>query len=166
MFFGMYTYAQPANNSCSGAQQLAIGLIGTCSNTLVTFDGTETDSGETDPGCASYQGADLWYEFLMPASGAIRLETTSTGSITDTGMAIYSGIDCNNLSLIACSDDILTSNTTFFSRIEVAQASGTPIYVRVWEYGVTASSGSFNICATEITPPSVATNDDCSSAEY
>ena len=81
MFFGMYTYAQPANNSCLGAQQLAIGSLGSCGNTLVTYNGTETDSGVIDPGCARYRGADLWYEFSMPASGAIRLETTSTGSL-------------------------------------------------------------------------------------
>ncbi len=153
-------YAQPVNNICSGAITLTVGA--TCNNSLVTIDGTVTDSGVPDPECsATYNGGDLWYKLVMPASGGVRVETdTDNGSITDGGMAIYTGADCNSLILYSCDDDGNTDSADYFERISVALPSGTTIYIRVWEYGGTGP-GTFNICAYEFTPPPPATNDNC-----
>ncbi|MFK5878126.1 MAG: T9SS type A sorting domain-containing protein [Flavobacteriaceae bacterium] len=157
--FTSLVYAQPANDFCSGAITLTVGA--TCSNTLITLDGTETDSGIGDPGCASYFGGDLWYKLVMPASGEIRVETdTDNGSITDGGMAIYTGADCNNLTLYQCDDSSNTSSGDDFERIVVTQPVGSTIYIRVWEYNG-LGPGTFNICAYEFTPPPPPTNDDC-----
>ncbi len=159
LLFTSLVYAQPANDVCSGAITLNIGL--NCNNILVTLDGTETDSGVPDPGCASYNGGDLWYKLVMPASGEIRVETdTDDGSISDGGMAIYTGADCNNLILYQCNDDGNGSSADAFERILVTQPAGTTIYIRVWEYGGTGP-GTFNICAYEFTPPPPDANDDC-----
>ncbi|VAV84992.1 hypothetical protein MNBD_BACTEROID02-388 [hydrothermal vent metagenome] len=147
------------NDECIGAIELTVGV--NCSNTLVVKDGTETDSGIPNPGCSGYVGGDLWYKLVMPATGAVRIETdVSDGSITDGGMAIYVGTDCNNLTLLDCNDDGNFSSSEWFEAISVIQPVGSTIYVRVWERnGVGA--GSFNLCAFEITIHPPATNDDC-----
>ena len=160
-FWSVILLAQAqVNDNCSGAIPLNVGSSNSCSPTLVTIDNNVTGSGVADPGCANYVDGDLWYKLTMPATGGVRIETSSTGSINDTGMAVYSG-SCASLSLIRCNDDILTAVNTF-SGLNVAEPSGTTVYIRVWKYG--GGTGTFNICAFETTPPPVANNDDCSTA--
>ena len=159
LFFHFQTYAQTVNDLCSGAITLTVGV--TCNNTLVVKDGTETDSGISNPGCAGYVGADVWYKLVMPASGAVRVETdVDDGSVTDGGMAIYVGADCNNLTLLDCDDNGNYRSPNRFEAISIKQPAGSTIYVRVWEYNE-VRSGTFNICAYEISNPADATNDDC-----
>ncbi|MBD0832010.1 T9SS type A sorting domain-containing protein [Aestuariibaculum sediminum] len=158
LFICYYAYAQPANNDCSGA----IALILDDPATLVTIDGTVSDSGVADPGCASYNGADLWYTVSIPASGGVKITTsTNDNSITDTGLAAYTGADCNNLTLLKCNDDSSGSNT--FSIILSADDQGTTVYIRVWEFE-SNQLGTFYIQAETFTPPAVATNDECINA--
>ena len=164
--FGIFISTNNAQtgNTCAESDVLSVGAPSVCANTMVIIDGTITDSGVADPGCADYTGSDFWYQLTMPASGGVQLLTSaSDNSINDTGIAAYSGADCNNLILISCNDDISGTNT--YSRMNVAHTPGEKLYVRVWEWGGSTGSGSFNICATEITPPPVATNDDCITAE-
>ncbi|MCK0178088.1 T9SS type A sorting domain-containing protein [Flavobacteriaceae bacterium S0862] len=156
------TVMPPVNNDCSGAVSLTVGAPDTCSNTLVTIDGTETDSGFGDPGCSSYVGGDLWYKLIVPASGSVSIITeTNDSSITDGGMAVYTGSDCNNLTLYECDSDGNTNSLEYFERINVyGQTPGEVIYVRVWSYN-NAQTGTFNICTFEVSTPPAATNDDC-----
>jgi Secretion system C-terminal sorting domain len=155
----LQTYAQAVNDICSGAITLTVGT--TCTNTLVVKDGSVFNSSVPNPGCATYVGADLWYKLVMPTTGAVRIETdVSDGSITDGGMAVYIGADCNNLTLLECNNDGNINSIERFERITVQLPAGTTIYIRVWERnGVGA--GSFNLCAFEFTIPPDATNDDC-----
>jgi hypothetical protein len=60
-------------------------------------------AGVTAPGCGNYLGADIWIKAVVPATGAININT-DTGSVTDMAMAVYSG-GCNSLTLISCYDD-------------------------------------------------------------
>ncbi|MBL7958294.1 MAG: hypothetical protein JNM49_10055, partial [Flavobacteriales bacterium] len=59
----------------------------------------------TDPGCANYQGGDIWYMMPVPGSGNVSVSTNSTGGLNDTGVALWTGPDCFNLTLRACDDD-------------------------------------------------------------
>ncbi|MCH4554071.1 MopE-related protein [Aestuariibaculum lutulentum] len=155
--------APPVNDICGGAIELPVDISGECTPLLVTVNADVEDSMIADPGCADYQGDDLWYRVIVPSSGGVRIQTSiSDGSITDTGLAVYKGLDCSSLSLISCNDDI--SNSSFFSGLTIAESAGTTVYVRVWEYGGSLDSGTFNICAFSIVPPPIASNDDCSSA--
>ena len=142
--------AVPSNDASSGAIDLTVGA--TCSNTLVTIDGTETDSGLGDPGCARYVGGDLWYKVTVPASGNVKIETdTNDSSITDGGMAVYTGPDANTLTLLECDDRGNTDSLEDFERINVlGRTPGEVVYVRVWSFN--NPQGSFNICALEFHP--------------
>ena len=121
----------PANDLCANAVPLTV------YNSLQTINGNNTvatDSGETAPGCADYQGGDIWYSVVVPADGNVTVETASVAgsAVSDTGMAVYSGA-CGSLTLIECNDDI---GASLFSKVEVTGATpGDTLYVRVWEYG-------------------------------
>ncbi|MCF6279768.1 MAG: T9SS type A sorting domain-containing protein [Flavobacteriaceae bacterium] len=166
VFLGLatLTFAQPSNDLCSGATPLTVNA--TCANTLVTFDGTQTDSGVPDPGCATYIGGDLWYSIVMPASGNVRIESSQNGSITDGGMAAYSGI-CSSLSLLVCDDNGAgggVDEVGGFERIDVSQPSGSTVYIRLWTNNDATVVGDYDICVFDYTPPPPPVNDDCSGA--
>ena len=124
----------PANDDCAGA--IAITAGGEFdTNDIVVSNGGAEDSGVDDPGCAYYQGGDMWYSVVVPASGSITIEThpNANSNIQDTGMAVYEG-GCDALSMIECDDD--DSEDGNFSMIELTnRPAGEIIYIRVWEYG-------------------------------
>ncbi len=116
-----------------------------------------SDSGEPDPGCANYQGADVWFTAEVDNDGQIEIETNTNGGMTDGGMAVYTGT-CAALNLYACDDD---GNPALFSQmsnitINDPALSGQTIFIRVWEFGGD-DNGSFDICANYCT----AANDLC-----
>jgi hypothetical protein len=148
----------PANDDCTAAQALPpVALTGNCSYVTGTNVGATSTPNVPAPGCSQYNGGDVWYSFVVPASGSITVQTDSiSGSpITDTALALYSGA-CGSLTLLDCDDD--SSPNGNFSLLSVSgRAAGEVIYVRVWEYGNDAF-GRFKICAS-YSPP--ASNDDC-----
>jgi hypothetical protein len=132
----------PANNDCSGA--IDVPVTASCSP-VTGSNVAATDSGIPDPGCANYQGGDVWFKTTVPSDGNVDIETTSVSgsSLSDTGMAVYSG-DCNSLSLIECNDD---GGSGFFSKVSLTgRTPGEIIYIRVWEYG-NNTTGDFGVCA-------------------
>ncbi|MDG5490502.1 Calx-beta domain-containing protein [Psychroserpens sp. SPM9] len=155
---GEVTPPPPANDDCSGAISLTPTL--TCSySTYTNFNATDSSS-ETAPGCASYNGGDVWFSVLVPASGELTIDTNNI-DFTDGGMAVYSGA-CGSLALIECDDDDSTNgNMPYISRNDFTP--GTTVYIRVWEYGGN-DSGDFGICVTAPAPPN--TTVDFSSATY
>lgn len=124
-----------------------------CSYATYTNAGATATSGVTAPGCASYSGGDVWFRAVVPANGILVIDTT-TGVITDSGMAVYSGT-CSGLTLIECDDDDGTGLMSYLSMSGLT--AGSTIYIRVWEFG-NDNNGTFGICVTSPVPP---TNDNC-----
>jgi len=143
-----YTVPGPANDNCTGAIALTIGT--SCSYISSTNQGataSTTPSTPPAPGCASYSGGDVWFSFIVPASGEVTVDLT-TGVMTDSGMAWYTGT-CGALALLQCDDDS-SVNGLMSSITRTGLTPGATIYVRVWEYG-NDNLGTFGICATS--PP-------------
>ena len=138
----------PANDECASATPITSIGVGTCGTAVTgTNVGATTSSttGTPAPGCASYAGGDVWFSLTVPANGIVQVSTDqgSGTSISDTGLALYSGA-CGSLTLISCDDD---SGPDAFSLIRATGLTpGATIYARVWEYGNDAF-GSFAICA-------------------
>lgn len=151
--FFLSVYSQ--GDTCATA--LALPAVNTnCTYTTYT-NATATDSGVVDPGCANYNGADVWFSVVVPAGGAIIIDTQS-GVITDSGMALYSGT-CGALTLIDCDDD---GGTGLMSNIfATGLTAGSTVYIRVWEYGGN-NNGTFDLCVYE--PPPPPPNDECTGA--
>lgn len=105
-------------------------------------------AGPPAPGCSSYLGGDVWFTFVVPASGAITINS-NTGVITDGGMAIYSG-NCGALVLIECDDDD-SPNGLMPQIIRTGLTPGNTIWIRFWEYG-NDNNGTFSLCVYDHLP--------------
>ncbi|WP_201983060.1 fibronectin type III domain-containing protein [Hymenobacter rubidus] len=151
----------PNNDDCIGAISVPVNTTGTCTNTVSADNTLATASvGVPAPLCANYQGRDLWFSVVVPASGNVTVQTVvaSTGTdVGDTGMSMYSGT-CGNLAGLGCDDDAagnLKSLLTFTGR-----TPGEVLYIRVWSYN-NQNSGTIAVCATT---PAPLVNDDCANA--
>lgn len=116
-------------------------VMGECVN------GSNVNAGSSamNAGCANYQGADQWFSAVVPPSGNVKFETMS-GSLTDTGLAIWRGASCSSLYAAACDDD---SGDGYFSMATLFDLiPGETIYIQVFGYG--GGQGTFQLCASDI----------------
>ena len=115
----------------------------TCSYTYYSNAMATSSAGVTAPGCGSYSGGDIWFKTVVPASGALTINT-DIGSITDGAMAIYTG-SCNSLTLNSCYDDNGGANGLMPSVNLGCLTPGDTIRIRFWEYGNDVV-GTFRLC--------------------
>ena len=132
----------PTNDDCDGAIALTNGGV-YADNPVTGTNASATDSTPPAPGCAQYLGGDVWYTVTIPDSGSLTIET-GTGTLTDTGMAVYSG-DCNGLTLVDCDDDS-SLNGNYSLVALTGRAPGEVLYVNVWDY-FNDAIGTFQISA-------------------
>lgn len=125
--------------------------VGACTFSTYTNQGA-TDSGIGSPGCASYNGGDVWFSVTVPLSGSLVFDS-NTGDITDGGMAVYNSPtnDCNNLTMIECDDDGSANGAMSFIE-QNGLTPGATIWIRFWEYGGN-NNGTFDLCVWEPGPP-------------
>lgn len=145
------------NDNCSGATALTVGTA--CNNVVATNVGATATAGVPAPTCSVYNGGDIWYSFVAPASGALAINTNSiAGGPTDMAMALYSGT-CGSLTQIACDDD---TGPGFMPLLNsTGLIAGQTYYLRLWEYGNDVF-GNFNLCLVE--SGSEGSNVDCNSS--
>lgn len=112
----------------------------------VVVDNTLLSGSGISPGCADYDGGDVWHTMPVPVSGSVVVNTASTGGLNDTGIAIWTGPDCYNLRLQACDDD---AGTAQFSRIAANELPwGDQMYIQVFGYG--GAAGEFELCVEDL----------------
>lgn len=145
--------APPNDNPCSAT---SIPVNASCVITNTTNLNATNTAGVTAPGCSSYAGGDVWYSVVIPASGSLNLEAYAN-SLTDGGMAIYSGA-CASLTLVSCDDD---SGPGLMPALSLSGTAGTTYFIRFWEYG-NNNNGTFGICATAGVAPTG--NQNCTTA--
>ena len=138
----------PSNDDCADAIDLTVSS--SCNFVTYTNENATDSTGVPAPGCASYQGGDVWFTVTVPPSGVVIIDS-NVGDITDSGMAVYSGT-CGSLSLVECDDDD-SSNGFLMSYINLTgQTPGDTLYIRFWEYG-NNNNGEFDICVSTVVPP-------------
>jgi len=120
-----------------------------CNYSFYSNAAATASTGVPAPGCANYQGGDVWFKVVVPCNGALNFDTQD-GEMTDGGMAIYKG-SCGNLTLIECNDDGSSNGFMPF----ITRSNFTPydtIWIRIWERG-NNNNGSFGLCVTIPQPP-------------
>lgn len=143
--------APPVNDECTSATPLTLGAA--CPATYTTA--CASNSAQASPGCANYQGGDVWFSVTVPASGSI-IATGVAGGITDGGMAIYNGTCPGGLGLLGCDDD---SGPGLSPELTLSGLTPfTTIYIRYWRYGG-GTGGSFGLCVSDPCPSGVPAND-------
>ena len=154
--------ASPPNDEPCNAIQLTAGT--TCAYQTFTNAYASNTTSIAAPVCGGFLGGDVWFKTTMPASGGLLFDT-QTGSVTDGGMAVYTGTDCGNISQIylAC-DDNSSANGDMPSLFITDQAPGTTLWVRFWENG-NNNNGTFGICVTNVQTPPPSNDEPCSAIE-
>lgn len=135
----------PSNDECSAPIALVLGS---------TFDqnaivGTNVSATTASTGlvytCQTNRSADVWYSFVVPASGSVTIETKSVAgsAITDTVLGVFSGT-CGALVQVDCDDDDGDGNFSIISL--TGQTPGATLLVGVWRYS-TGANGEFQVSA-------------------
>lgn len=130
------------DNPCT-ATLLTVGP--TCSLVSGTNSGA-TNSSVPDATCdGANSDGDVWYSAIIGANGTLIIKTTP-GTLTDIGMAIYTGSSCSALTFNSCT----AGGSPGFPLMPYKSLSGfTPgsqIWIRLWDVN-NDETGTFNICA-------------------
>jgi hypothetical protein len=143
------------NDNCANAIELNISTscdLSVFSNENATREDTTVAK---DPSCGIFSGGDVWFTLVVPASGALRVETDNLAGATPHVMTFYSGI-CGSFTEELCIQ--LDRQRTVF-RPDLA---GETLYLRMFNYAKTRLDGSsFELCVFE---PEIPENDNCVSA--
>lgn len=145
--WSVYSFTTAAiNNDPWDAIPVAVGA--TCSGTPFTTVGGTHAANEPWPTCAGTGGFhSVWYSFVAPASGAVKISTDFAGGTmsTDTRLALFSTTNVNNYNdytILACDDD----NGSVVSIRSIIYATGltfgTTYYVLVDVYDAVAQASS------------------------
>lgn len=97
------------------------------------------------PNCSDFKGGDIWFTMQVPASGNLSFETKS-GSLNDTGVAVWKSSTCDTLSITGCDDDAGDGYLSFLPVYDLTP--GQTIYIQLWGYG--GAAGTFEICVNDL----------------
>ena len=105
-------------------------------------------SGIAAPSCGNYQGGDVWYNLIIPASGEVDLEIKSTTTgVNDLALAAYTATSCSStLTLAGCDDNGGIGNMPLLNLTGLT--AGDTLFVRIWEPG-NDQSGAFELECTD-----------------
>ena len=142
--YGPIVLTCPGDDPCSPLSASTV-----CGPKATGSLGVYTDSGVANPGCGNYQGGDMWYTLVIPASGNVDIEGKSVvGGVSDIAVAAYTASSCAAAkTLVSCNDNGGTGNMPYMSLTGLTP--GNTLYIRVWEPGNNAI-GKFEL---EITNP-------------
>ncbi|MCB0760180.1 MAG: hypothetical protein KDC12_01565 [Flavobacteriales bacterium] len=147
-FLCAYDPNTPENDMCETATELAVGTE--CNMYTFTNLGCTTQDGLATSSCGFFQGTDVWFTAVMPASGMLRFEIDGISNTTPQ-MSLYSGT-CGAFTEIECDNDFITINDV--------SLAGETLYLRVWRYN-SEKGGTFDLCVWE---PAIPDNDFCENA--
>ncbi|MEO8590782.1 MAG: hypothetical protein ABI432_15510 [Flavobacteriales bacterium] len=141
----------PFNDNPCGADPIPVGAV--CNfNPASTSWATQTNPPAV-PACGTFVGSDVWYSAVVPASGALAIQTNHV-SATNLAMAVYSAPSCAGpFTSQGCNADIAPGVLTPFISFNLPALAGQTVYIRVWPQGGSAFGGTFEICAFEPVPP-------------
>ncbi len=143
----------PANDNCSGAEELIVNEDLACG---VVSPGTvvgATASVVTGNTCFGNADDDVWYSFVATSVSHRISILNVAGSATDMFHSLWTG-DCDSLTLVpgSCSDPNISNPSGLII--------GQTYYVRVYTYTATGGqTTTFDICIG--TPPPPPGNDEC-----
>ena len=143
--------APPANDECSSALPVALGVPVTVDNTFATNNPSDPDYscifGGPGPGVGS-----IWFSFIAEGTAA-QLDTSASLGSTDTVVAAYDG-PCDALIEIGCNDD--DADPGLFSEVTLTGlVVGQEYFVQVSSFSA-ASAGDITLSITN--GPSIASS--------
>ena len=144
--------APPNDEPCNA---IKLNVENACSYVNYSNLAATASSTFTNPGCANFQGGEVWFKAAIPQNGFIKLDTKAGSSMKNAGMAVFTG-SCDSLLQIACDDSSGEGDMPMIN-LENLNA-GDSIWIAIWQYGGTAS-GTFGVC---LSGKSIANDEPCS----
>lgn len=149
-FYKNITVTSPENNDePSNAKMLSVSpTVCTSSGGVRSHNVGRTNSPQPFPFCGgsiSNNAGDVWFQVIVPSSGAVDITTYSDGansSIRNAGMSVYLGSRLESLS----SQCFFDANGRMPKLTVKNQRSSDTLFVRLWSY--TGERGYFRICVS------------------
>jgi len=127
----------PGNNPCTAIPMDTI--------TCASGDNSTLIGSGINPGCAEFKGNDMWFTMQVPPSGNMSFATDS-GTINDTGLAVWMGNNCADFREIACDDDAGNESFSFLTLYNLDPHQ--MLFIQV--FGYSGALGSFKLCAHDL----------------
>jgi len=147
----------PANDECAQAIPIQANNGVDCD---LIYQGSTIGATQSMPACNGYYNAhDVWYQFTATAAThliELKGNGAALGSIGVLGISLYDVSDCDNLSVLTCTDDGLGALINWSSL-----SIGETYYIRVFSWF--EDGYDFTLCIR--TPPPPPANSDCFFAE-
>ncbi|MFK7810743.1 MAG: gliding motility-associated C-terminal domain-containing protein [Saprospiraceae bacterium] len=163
LLFQQYTYAQPANDDCSGI--INLGEAPSCptdiyNNIDATPSNTATNPADNIPSCWTNVNNDVWFSFDTPVDGSVLDVTITVGGapggpnnmpMIQPQVAVYRG-DClvDELSELVCAE--YTAGQSVVTTDVLGLDPATTYFIRVNDFSATATAnwGDFLICVDSL----------------
>ncbi len=140
VFFG----EQVVNDWCSNTISVDVNDAGNgCTSPIIASNTLASDSSVANgtPTCAAFQGNDIWYSFVAPASGMIKVIVPTTGDWSSFSSAIYD--TCSSTTALHC-NWISGNGYNVYDNL----TPGNTYYLRAWDYG-NNDFGQIGFCIEE-----------------
>ena len=130
----------PANDECANAIDVPVSI----NNCNTTAHGTINSSTASLPAttCVGTADDDVWFKFTATSSNTGISLSNITGSTTNLVYGVYTG-SCGSLTQFYCNSN--NSVGHYFNNLTV----GETYFVRVYSFGNTPQTSSFDICVTK-----------------
>jgi hypothetical protein len=156
------------NDEAPGAILLTVG--GGCTGNPYDNTGATQSTSEPFPNCKGTSGyAGMWYKFVAPASGSVKVSCDGSGTLGDSRMALFSTTNANDygtFNILSCDDD---NGVTAGSRSLFYTTGLTPnntYYVLVDLYSSTSVRGTYCVTVDELSSSMLTTTaGDCISGQ-
>jgi len=145
----------PSNDEAVNSIPIIVEPMGAgCATTTLLYNTYATDSSPINgtPACGNYQGGDLWYHFVVPATGAIIMHRSLDGNWGHLSYAIYD-LPTDTTEML-CGMILMTESE---SDIIEGLTPGDTVGLRVWEWG-NNDFGPESICLEEVEASGIADN--------
>lgn len=169
--YSFTTLTPVANDNASNAISLTVNAG--CTGAPYTTVNSSASTGEPFPSCSGTANSPVWFSFVAPANGAVRISTDAgTGAtLTDTKIALFSAESAANyatFSIIACDDDggsstsasALPNNSVLYA---TNLLGGVTYYIAVDKFASTTADGTFCVTVDALDNSMLSTTNTCSS---
>ena len=156
------------NDEAPGAISLTVGAG--CTGASYTNVGATAGTSEPFPSCSGTIAAPVWYSFVAPASGAVRISTDvgSGNTFTDSKLGLFAATDVNDYStftILSCDEDGGSVLSSGFMSVLYATGltPGTTYYIAVDKYSTGTTNGTFCLAVDELSSSMLSTTNTCAS---
>lgn len=143
---------QVENDWCIFAIDVPVNAAGTgCTSPTVASNALASDSSLANgtPTCGNFDGGDIWFSFVAPPTGDIKIIVPVVGEWSSFSTAIYDGPDCTDVEL-ACEVvfDINLPGEIPAEAIYTGLTPGNSYYLRAWDFN-NNDFGDVSFCIEE-----------------